>query len=53
MMLKKRFFAVSANDRRIAHEEIISKAVVYSKATTTESKKRVSRLIAMILEIVR
>ena len=51
--VENRFFAVSANDRRKAHEEIISKAVVYSKASTTESKKRVSRLIAISLEIVR
>lgn len=51
--VENRFFAVRANDRRKAHEEIISKAVAYSKATTTESKKCVSRLIAMSLEIVR
>lgn len=44
---------MSVNDRRKAHEEIISKAVAYSKASTTESKKRVSRLIAISLEIVR
>lgn len=51
--VENRFFAVSVNDRRKAHEEIISKAVAYSKASTTESKKRVSRLIAISLEIVR
>lgn len=51
--VENRFFAVSANDRRKAHEEIISKAVLYSKASTTESKKRVSRVIAISLEIIR
>lgn len=51
--VENRFFAVSVDDRRKAHEEIISKAVAYSKASTTESKKRVSRLIEISLEIVR
>ena len=49
----KRFFSVSANTRRKAHEEIISKAVVHSKASTVESKKCASRLISISLEIVR
>ena len=50
--VENRLFAVSANDRKKAHEGIISKAVTYSKASTTESKKRVSCLIAISLEIV-
>lgn len=51
--VEKRFFSVSTDARRKAHEEIISKVVIYSKASTAESKKRVGRLIAISLEIVR
>lgn len=50
--IEQRFFSVSKAARRKAHEEIISKAVIYSKASTDESKKRVGRLVAISLEIV-
>lgn len=50
--IEQRFFSVSKDARRKAHEEIISKAVIYSKASADEAKKRVSRLVAASLEII-
>lgn len=38
--IEQRFFSLSSEARRKAHEEIVSKAVIYSKASTEESKKR-------------
>lgn len=51
--VEENFFSVGTDARRKAHEEIISKVVAYSKTSTVESKKRVGRLIAISLEIVR
>lgn len=51
--IEQRFFSASKSTRRRAHEEIVSKAVIHSNASTEESKRRVARLIATCLEIVR
>lgn len=49
----RRLFSIKKNERRKAHEEIISKAVAKSEASTEESKKRVCSIIATCLEIIR
>ena len=51
--LKTRFFSVKRKEREKAHYEILSQAVSYSGAETDEAKKRVARIIAISLEIVR
>lgn len=51
--LKTRFFSVKRKEREKAHHEILSRAVSYSGAETDEAKKRVARIIAISLEIVR
>lgn len=51
--VKLRFFSTNADERRRAHEEIVAKAVAYSSASTAEAQKRVGRLVAVILEMVR
>lgn len=51
--VEQRIFARRKETRRKAHEEIVSKAMIYSKVSTEESKKRVGRLISECLELVR
>jgi len=51
--LEKRFFAVKKEKRGIAFNEIVEAAIVYSKAEKPEAKKRVSKCIAICLNIVR
>lgn len=48
-----RFFSAKTTERKRAHEEIIKKAIHNFNATSDESKKRVSRCIAVGLEIIR
>ncbi len=51
--IEQRFFSTSVDVRRKAHEKIISKAVLQSKASTDKSKNRVGCLIAQSMEIIR
>lgn len=48
-----RFFSAKTAERQRAHEEIIKKAIHNFNATSDESKERVSRCIAVSLEIIR
>ena len=48
-----RIFESNRKKRRQARQEIIDAAVAYSKATTSEAKKRVATCIAICLDIVR
>lgn len=48
-----RFFSVNRKEREKVHSEIVTQAVSYSKAETGEAKRRVARIIAVSLEIVR
>ncbi|WP_305152791.1 hypothetical protein [uncultured Dubosiella sp.] len=49
----QRVFSIKKNERREAHEKIISKAIAKSKASTEKSRGRVRSIIATCLEIIR
>lgn len=51
--VEKRVFCVQKYDRKIARENVIAKAVTYSKAKTKESKDAVAYLVAISLDIIR
>lgn len=51
--VESRFFSGNLLERRDAHNEIISRAVRYSKANTDEAKKRVASIVATSLEVLR
>ena len=51
--LERRFFSLNQKERKKAHDCITAKAVSYSNAATDEAKKRVARIVAVSIEIVR
>ena len=51
--VNKRISCVKAEDRQAARQSIVDKAVVFSKASTSEAKKRVGKNIAFCLDIIK
>lgn len=49
--IQKRLFGVNKEERRIAREQIFSKAIIYAGAESVEAKRKVTKVVSIIIEM--
>lgn len=49
--IQKRLFGVNKEERRIAREQIFSKAIIYSGAESVEAERKVRKVVSIIIEM--